>query len=55
MWTPGPVELIVLMLALLIILINIAVIRWIYRINEFLYWAKQIHQSLQEISESLKK
>ena len=55
MWTPGPLELIILLFAIFLFLIHIVIIRWVFRIKQFLYWSKQIHQKLEEISNLLKK
>ena len=50
MWIPGPLELIVLMLAIAVLLANLMLIRWIFRVNEQIKLLSEIRDELKQLN-----
>ena len=53
MWTPGPIELVVVIFVFFFVvispLLNLMVFRWIFRINEQIELLTQIHDELRKL------
>jgi len=50
MWTPGPVELIIIIFALTAFIAGIVLTRWIFRVNKQISLLSQIRDELKKLN-----